>query len=399
MDKIQNFFKSSGSSSSSSGVNPEDLPKENSVFMLTKYVPAGDEKKKNPFSDSATVRSCFQIQTKSLFEENAVVPNGCVLIRVHYSNINPSDLMFLQGRYPHKSQITPPPKLAGFEGCGTVVATGSSGGNLLMMGVKPGTRVGFFCNGGAWGKYIIVSAKQIVTLPAAEETSDGNAASKESSSLKPYTACLVNPLTVLSFVDIALSGGHKYIVHTAAASALGRMLIRECEANNIRCICVVRREEQVNLCRREGAQLIVNTSEAGYEDKLKEMCSDYKCRLAFDAIAGDTTAMLIRCLPDEATVHVYGCLSEKNMDDLDVSEMLFRGKTVTGFHLNRYMAGRSIVKLWRWMRKVAANVGNGQLKSEYQERTFKLENMADALKQYTEHMSDGKVLIDMGAED
>lgn len=54
----------------------------------------------------------------------------------------------------------------------------------------------------------------------------------------------VNPLTALYMVDVAKRGQHKAVIHTAAASSLGKMLLRLCLKEGVPIICVVRREEQ-----------------------------------------------------------------------------------------------------------------------------------------------------------
>jgi NADPH2:quinone reductase len=72
-------------------------------------------------------------------------------------------------------------------------------------------------------------------------------------------SAFVNPLTALAFIDIAQSTGQKSIVHTAAASALGKMLVRLAVAEHINVICVVRREEQVEELKQLGATDVFTT--------------------------------------------------------------------------------------------------------------------------------------------
>ena len=55
----------------------------------------------------------------------------------------------------------------------------------------------------------------------------------------------VNPLTVVGLQDQCEKDGHKAYVQTAAASSLGKMLIRHCLKKGVQLINVVRREEQV----------------------------------------------------------------------------------------------------------------------------------------------------------
>ena len=65
---------------------------------------------------------------------------------------------------------------------------------------------------------------------------------------------LVNPLTAWALMEEARLGRHRAIVQTAAASALGRMVVRLGQKFSIPTINVVRRAEQVDLLRKMGAE-------------------------------------------------------------------------------------------------------------------------------------------------
>jgi NADPH:quinone reductase-like Zn-dependent oxidoreductase len=53
----------------------------------------------------------------------------------------------------------------------------------------------------------------------------------------------VNPLTVLGMLSTATEEGHGALVHTAAASQLGQMMLRVCKTDGIPLVNVVRRAE------------------------------------------------------------------------------------------------------------------------------------------------------------
>ena len=61
---------------------------------------------------------------------------------------------------------------------------------------------------------------------------------------------IVNPITVIAMVDnyktLGLKGG---IIHTAAASALGRMLNRWCQKEKVPLLNIVRRKEQAEILK------------------------------------------------------------------------------------------------------------------------------------------------------
>ena len=136
---------------------------------------------------------------------------GEVLVKVFASPVNPSDLAFITGNYGIKKAL---PATPGFEGSGTVVATGSG----MMARVMTGRRVACAAadpksTGGMWAGYIVTSAQFCVPLSKRVDLEQG-------------ATMLVNPLTAWALVGEARRGRHRAIVQTAAASALGRMVVR-----------------------------------------------------------------------------------------------------------------------------------------------------------------------------
>ena len=80
-----------------------------------------------------------------------------------------------------------------------------------------------------------------------------------SSAYSPREAAssFVNPLTVLGMLSTALEEGHSALVHTAAASQLGQMMVRVCMADEIPLVNVVRRPEQEELLRSINPDAII----------------------------------------------------------------------------------------------------------------------------------------------
>lgn len=70
-----------------------------------------------------------------------------------------------------------------------------------------------------------------------------------------------------NFKEIGGKGG---IIHTAAASALGRQLNKLAQKEGIPLLNIVRREAQAELLRKEGATHVIVT-EGDWQTKLKEI--------------------------------------------------------------------------------------------------------------------------------
>ena len=145
------------------------------------------------------------------------------------STVNPVDRLKLDGVL----FTEPLPAVLGFEGVGKVVK--ANGENLQGW---VGKRVTFFQTGsGSWAEYSITNP--LFAVPITEEVSLESAASG-----------LINPLTTVGITDTFLRFPHKKgIIHTAAASALGRMLNKRCIRLGIPLLNVVRRQEQAEILR------------------------------------------------------------------------------------------------------------------------------------------------------
>ncbi|MCB9433221.1 MAG: zinc-binding dehydrogenase [Ardenticatenaceae bacterium] len=298
-----------------------------------------------------------------------------VLVKVAASPINPSDLAFLGGNYGFDN---PPPVVPGGEGSGTVVAVGPGPMGRYFLG----KRVACLSNGerdGIWAEYVVASTKGGV-FPL-----------DKSVSLEQGAMSVINPLTAVAFLEITKGGGHKAIVLTAAASALGQMVNRLGRSEGIQVINVVRRDAQVELLKAQGATAVLNSSDVDFDRQLHEVCHQYDARLAFDAVAGPMTGQLLKAMPKNSTVTVYSCLSHKS-PQTNVDQIVFEGKTVTGFWLGPWLYSTKnllqILMLWRRSQKLIST----DLKSEIRVR-YPFQEARKAVQEYTDHMTGGKILL------
>src|ERR1044071_8547413 len=170
---------------------------------------------------------------------------GQVLVRMAAAPINPSDLGALSGMsYSGKRQF---PFTPGLEGSGTVIESGEG----FMPRFLKGRRVACsatLTGDGTWAEYMVTSAQLCIPL-------------NKNVSLEQGTMLLVNPLSALAMFEIAQHGQHRAMVSTAAASALGGMILRLGKRRNIPIIHVVRRQAQVDLIRQQGGEYILNSSD------------------------------------------------------------------------------------------------------------------------------------------
>ncbi len=227
-----------------------------------------------------------------------------VLVRIDAAPINPSDLGLLlaaadvsratSGGTADSPVVTAPiapqvmPGLAarvgesmpvGNEGSGVVVAAGSAPDAQALLG-----RTVAIIGGATYGEYRSVPAVSCLVLPDGTDPADG-------------ASCFVNPLTALSMVETMRMEGHTALVHTAAASNLGQMLVKICLADGVPLVNIVRRPEQVELLRSLGAEHVCDSSAPTFTADLTAALVATGATLAFDATGGGRLAgQILGCM-------------------------------------------------------------------------------------------------------
>jgi NADPH2:quinone reductase len=238
-----------------------------------------------------------------------------VVVRVEASPINPSDLgMLFAGADPATLRAASPgPGLAaalssgaldaararagqslaaGNEAAGVVVATGDSPEAAALSG-----RTVAVLGGAMYTTYRVLPAAQCLPLPDGTDPRDG-------------ASCFVNPLTALGMVETMRMEGHRALLHTAAASNLGQMLVKICEADGVGLVNIVRRPEQATLLRNLGAAFVCDSSAPTFTEDLNAALSATGATLAFDAIGGGRLGgQILTCMEAAASARQGGGFS------------------------------------------------------------------------------------------
>jgi NADPH:quinone reductase-like Zn-dependent oxidoreductase len=300
---------------------------------------------------------------------------GQVLVRIEAAPCNPSDLLLLQGKYGSLKKL---PTVPGWEGAGTVVA---SGGGLLARWLN-GKRVACVLRDdrdGTWAEYFVAKASDCIPL-------------KSKITFDQASSLIINPFTAVGLLETARRAGHRAAIQTAAASQLGRMVIALAADARYPLINIVRREAQVELLNSIGAENVLNSSNHGFLDELKMLSKRLRATAAFEAIAGDLTGTLINAMPRRSAVYLYGALSEEPCGKIDPVELIFNSKSLHGFYLGIWLRRRGIVGALRTAVRVQNLILSGRIETKVQRR-LNLDEVIDGLRQYTHNMTDGKVLI------
>jgi NADPH:quinone reductase-like Zn-dependent oxidoreductase len=274
--------------------------------------------------------------------------SGQVLIRVTAAPINPSDYGIWGRSDTGGEEFVAKP--AGKEGSGVVVA---SGGGMTANGML-GKNVGFVDvkSGGSYSEYVVCDAS-FGTFPLPDTVACEDAASH-----------FINPYTVCGILDTARARhqGSKRpgLIHTAAASQVGQMMIKLCKQQNVTLINVVRRKEQVDILKSIGAEHIINSSSDNWEKELKNLMTELGVNVVFDAVAGDMSGKLLSLLPKGGTLFQYGKLSGQPCGGIEMTDLSYHKKKFEGWLLTNWILefGKGLSTLMR-LRAATACVHEG----------------------------------------
>jgi NADPH:quinone reductase len=156
----------------------------------------------------------------------------------------------------------------GNEGAGTVVAAGSSAEAQTLLG-----RTVAVAGGSMYSQYRAVNSSLCLLLPPGTSAKEG-------------ASSFVNPLTALGMIETMRREGHRGLIHTAAASNLGQMLVKLCLEEEVPLVAIVRKPEQLGLLKSIGAIHVCDSSSPSFMDDLVDALKATSATMAFDAAGG-----------------------------------------------------------------------------------------------------------------
>ena len=276
----------------------------------------------------------------------------------------------------------------GNEGAGTVIKAGKNAQELMGKTVAA-------IGGAMYAQYRTVRASDCLVLPTGTTAAEG-------------ASCFVNPLTALAMVETMRSEGHSAIVHTAAASNLGQMLVKICAEEGVPLVNVVRKPEQSALLRDLGSKYVVDTSAPTFFEELTSALTATKATIAFDAIGGGKlgsqilTAMEVAASKNATTYSRYGSSTFKQLyiyGGLDTSPTELTRSfgfswSVGGFLLTPFLQKAGAKKIAELRDRVAS--GLKTTFSSHYSHTISLSQALDPeiMSKYLTRSTGGKYLID-----
>lgn len=300
---------------------------------------------------------------------------GEVLVRMLASPINPSDLMYIQGKYGLQPRL---PATPGFEGVGVVEATGGG----LLGWLRKGKRVAVINDRvGNWAEYTVTKARQVVPVP--DDIPDDQAAT-----------FFVNPATALVMTqDVLRVPRGEWLLQSAAGGELGKMVVRLGKKHGFRTLNVVRRREQVEELKKLGADEVLVEGDGPLPEQVGRAVPA-GVRYAIDPVGGQTGSQVIASLAPNGRCLLYGSLTDEPVS-LHPRLAIGTGVRVEGFWLASWSRRQGVFTMLKLFRRVRAMMREGVLKTEFA-GTYPLEEVRKAVEHAAAPGKGGKVLLRLG---
>ena len=303
---------------------------------------------------------------------------GEVRVRMIASPVNPSDLMFVRGVYGIKPHC---PQVPGFEGVGTVEASGGGLRGKIFQGKRV---VVLNSAAGNWAEQAVVPTVQVIPV-------------SDALSVEQAATFFVNPATAWIMTQEVLKvRPGEWLLQTAAGSALGHMIARLGQQCGFKTLNVVRRDAYTESLKRAGAtELVVFDPARDPADKLLEQVNrivgEHGLKYAIDPVGGETASAVTQCLGARARMLLFGTLSGEPIQ-FSSRHVMEQDASISGFWLSNYMAQQGLLFKLKLVRKITGLIQSGILATEIGGQ-YPLSDVVSAVQAAAAPGVTGKVLL------
>ena len=263
-----------------------------------------------------------------------------VLIEVKAIGVNYADTARREGKYVVPTKL---PYIPGAELAGEVVSVGKD-----VRSFKPGMRVVSLIESGAYAQFVRVHEMALTEIPNGVEYSDAVALP-----LQGQTAYHI--LKTMGRIE----KGETVLVHAAAGGvgALSVQLAKLFGAGKV--IATASNDEKLLHAKNLGADYLVNYTEPGWEEKVREFTGGKGVDIALEMVGGAIFEKTLKCLAPFGRLVIFGRASGE-LSKLDVSKLMRRNHTIIGFFLPQIMSQPELYQ--RSFTELLNFVNSGELK-------------------------------------
>ena len=259
----------------------------------------------------------FKLTTQQLSIDN--LPEGEVLIRVHYSSLNYKDALSATG---NKGVTKSYPHTPGIDAAGIVVNSLNEefkvGDEVIVTGFDLGMNTA-----GGFGQYIRVPSAWVVKLPA-------SLSMKESMIIG--TAGFTAGISVLRLSELVKPGDGKILV-SGATGGVGSVALSLLSKIGYRVVAVTGKENESDFLKNSGASEIIQRDTFLTPDNRPLLSARFAG--AIDTVGGTVLENILKTLMPLGAVTTCGSVSSTQLNTT-VFPFILRGNTLIGISAQNY---------------------------------------------------------------
>jgi NADPH:quinone reductase-like Zn-dependent oxidoreductase len=301
-----------------------------------------------------------------------------VLISMEAAPLNPSDFLFVSGKYGVRPAFPSP---VGAEGVGRVAKIGSKVDAALR-----GKRVLILPSyeQGTWADQVVVPVRNIVPM-----SDRADPLQLSMIGINPATAyLLLNRYVSLMPAD--------WIGQTAGNSAMGQYIIALAKLAGVKTLNVVRREEAAEQVRQWGGDRAVLQGDNLRKD-IEEALDGKKLSMVLDSLGGTPVGELAKSLKSGGAVVVYA-LQSGQFPAIPPGDLIYHGLSLHGFWLINWIRNAPRTEIEEIYQKLGDLVADGSLSAAV-DHVYPLDQFKEAFKESLKSNRSGKILFKFGATD
>jgi NADPH2:quinone reductase len=293
---------------------------------------------------------------------------GEVLVHNKVAGVNFIDVYQRRGTYK-----VPLPYVPGLEGAGIVETVGEG-----VKGVKPGDRVSFLHEPGAYAEYTVVKEDKLIPLP--------DALSFEQGAAFPLQGMTAHYL-LHEFRKI--KKGDTVLIH-AAAGGMGLLLVQWAKHLGATVFGTVSTEAKAKNAREAGADEIILYTQKNFVEEVKRLTQGKGVELIIDGVGKTTFPGNLEAAALRGNIVVFGAASGA-ADPISPNVFMGRSLTVSGGSLFNYILKKE--EFSARGKAVIEGIQQGWLTLRIEK--FPLEKAPFAHQQLEERKTSGKIILMM----
>jgi NADPH2:quinone reductase len=234
---------------------------------------------------------------------------GEVVIKVTAAALNFFDTLVTRGKYQKKPQL---PFSPSGEVAGTVDQVGAG-----VVGLEKGQRVAAYVAWGGAREKVLVAAEAVIPVP-------DNVSDVVASGVSVTYGTAIHGLK-----DRGRVCANEWVAVTGASGGAGLAAIEIAKLLGARVIAIASSDDKLEICRKHGADVLVNYSDGDLKSKLKAVTDGNGVDVVYDCVGGEYAEPAVRALAWGGRFLVVG-FATGTIPSLPLNLLLVKGAEAVG---------------------------------------------------------------------